>query len=199
MIPLERARFIASLGFALCAASASIAACAKRGEPTSAHKSVTAVPSGEVVDEKLLAYLSAARSLHHEADIFEDKNDVRGAIGTLERLLARPMPTKGPEVDEVVADTHARLGELRASLGDFDAAEKDVQLGLDAMPNISYFRGHLLEVRGIIEESRAKSLAAKGDSSGASKARDNAMKAYEDAIAVQDEVIKRGAHDGGAP
>ena len=42
-------------------------------------------------------------------------------------------------------------------------------------------------------------LAAKGDADGGSKARERAMKAYEEAIAVQDEVIRRGTADGGKP
>jgi tetratricopeptide (TPR) repeat protein len=174
-----------------------VTACAKRDRPGAPKSSVSGVSSEIVVDEALLAYLSTARSLHHEADLFEDKNDIPGAIGALERLLAKTPPRRAPEVDEVLADTHARLGELRAELGEFDAGQKDVELGLAAAPSISYFRGHLLEVRGLIEEKRGKALAAKGDTAGATKAKELAMKAYEEAIAVQDQVIERGTRDGG--
>jgi tetratricopeptide (TPR) repeat protein len=176
-------------------------ACAKdanRVKPVG-EKSATPSSSEVVVDESLLAYLSQARSLHHEADLYEDKKDIPNAIGALERLLAKKPPKPGPEVDEVIADTHARLGELRSQLDDFDAAAKDVEQGLSFTPAISYFRGHLLEVRGLIEERRGKALAAKGDTSGASKAKEAAMKAYEEAITIQDEVIKRGTPDGGTP
>ena len=175
-----------------------LVACAKRDRPSGPRPNASAVPSELVIDEALLAYLSKARSLHHEADLFEDKGDLPGAIAALERLLAVPPPRRAPEADEVIADTRARLGELRAELGDFDAGQKDVELGLAAAPAISYFRGHLLEVRGLIEEKRGKALAAKGDTVGASKAKELAMKAYEEAIAVQDQVIDRGTRDGGA-
>ena len=152
-----------------------------------------------VIDDALLAYLSGARVLHHQADIKEDEGDVRGAVAELERLVAKPPPHAAPEVDEVLADTRARLGELRAGLGDFDLGARDVERGLALAPNASYFRGHLLEVRGLLEEKRAKSLAAKGDAAGAARAREAAKAAYEQSIAVQDEVIRKGTADGGAP
>jgi tetratricopeptide (TPR) repeat protein len=198
----RRARFIPYLSilFAVLTIFVSlvIVSCAKRGDrPGGPRSSASGAPSEVVIDEALLAYLSKARALHHEADLFEDKQDLPGAVAALERLLAVPPPRRAPEVDEVIADTRARLGELRADLGDFDAGQKDVELGLASAPNVSYFRGHLLEVRGLIEEKRGKALAAKGDMEGASKAKELAMKAYEEAIAVQDEVIQRGATDGG--
>lgn len=175
-------------------------ACAKRGKigPDGNRTTTSAAPSA-VVDESLLAYLSSARSLHHEADLYEDKGDVKGAIGALERLLAIVPGKPGPEVDEVLADTRARLAELRAQLGDFDSALEDVAVGLKVAPQVSYFRGHLLEVKGLVLEKRAKALADKGDVEGSKKAKDEAMTAFEDAVAVQGEVIKRGAADGGVP
>lgn len=157
-----------------------------------------AAPYGEPIDEVLLAYLSTARSLHHEADLAEDAGDIKSAIAALDRLLAKPEPRKAPEIDEVVADTHARLADLRSKSGDFQLATKHVDQGLGRAPNVSYFRGHLLEVRGLVEERLAKDLTAKGDAPGAAAARDRAMKAYEEAIAIQDEVIKKGTNaDGG--
>jgi tetratricopeptide (TPR) repeat protein len=176
----------------------SFAACAKQRRSNGPTPSVSNV-NQEVVDDVLLAYLSNARSLHHEADMQEDAGNLTGAIATLQRLLDKPAPGKSPEVDEVLADTHARIGELRAQVGDFDAAEKDIDVGLGLAPDISYFRGHLLEVRGVIEEKRSKSLADKGDVVGAAKAKEAAMAAYEAAIGVQDEVIRRGTADGGTP
>ncbi len=166
--------------------------------PACAKKERSGSMQEGAIDEVLLAYLSIARSLHHEADLKEDASDVPGAISALERLLAKPRPRSAPEIDEVVADTHARLGDLRSRLGEFDAAAAHVGHGLSATPGTSYFRGHLLEVRGMIEERRAKSLADKGDTTGAAAAKANAMKAYEEAIAVQDEVIKKATADGGA-
>jgi len=158
------------------------------------------VGSSDAVDDVLLAYLSNARSFHHEADMAEDGGDPQKAVAALERLLAKPEPRKAPEIDEVVADTHARVAELKSRLGQFDAAAKHVDDGLLRATSTSYFRGHLFEVRGLIEERRAKDLAAKGDTAGAAAAKERAMKAYEEAIAVQDEVIKKGTaanRDGG--
>jgi tetratricopeptide (TPR) repeat protein len=148
--------------------------------------------AGEVIDEPLMAWLSSTRALHHEADIQEDKGELPAAIATLERLLAKAPPRKSPESDEVLADTRARLGDLRSRQGDFDAAMRDVDAGLGLVPKLSYYAGHLLEVRGVIEQRRSDALLAKGDADGGSKARERAMKAYEEAIAVQDEVIRRG-------
>jgi hypothetical protein len=151
-----------------------------------------------VVDEVLLAYLSAARALHHEADLAEDEDDPRRAIAALDRLLARPKPRSAPEIEEVVADTRARLADLRSRVGEFDLASKDVDEGLRVATRVSYFRGHLFEVRGLVEERRAKALAQAGDGAGAARARELAMKAYEEAIAIQDQVIQRGTRaDGG--
>jgi tetratricopeptide (TPR) repeat protein len=154
-------------------------------------------PYGEPVDDVLLAYLSTARVLHHEADIAEDAGDLNGAIEALERLLAKAEPRKAPEIDEVIADTHARLADLRSRTADFTLATKHIDNGLSRATATSYFRGHLFEVRGLVEERLSKDLAAKGDTPGAAAAKDRAMKAYEEAIAIQDEVIKRGTADGG--
>jgi tetratricopeptide (TPR) repeat protein len=155
-------------------------------------------PYGEALDEVVLAYLSNARSLHHEADLAEDAGDNKGAIAALDRLLAKPEPRQAPEIDEVIADTHARLADLRSKSGDFQLATKHVDQGLARAQRVSYFCGHLLEVRGLVEERLSKDLALKGDAPGAAAAKDRAMKAYEDAIVIQDEVIKKGTTDGGS-
>lgn len=174
------------LALALAVALPSVG-CAKQGRPESG-----------AVDESLMAWLSSARALHHEADMAEDAGDIDGAIKPLDRLLTRPTPRKAPEIDEVLEDTRARLADLRSRKGDFDAAAKDAEQGLALATAVSYYRGHLLEVRGLVEERRAKALLAKGDTAAAAKAKDLAMKSYEEAIAVQDEVIKRGTNDGGS-
>ncbi len=176
--------------FALACSLAGAAGCAKR-------ESARGV-AGEVVDEPLLAWLSSTRALHHEADIQEDQGQLGGAIATLERLLAKAPPRKTPESDEVMADTRARLGDLRSRQGDFDAAMRDVDAGIALVPKVSYYAGHLLEVRGMIEQRRGDALVAKGDADGGSKAKERAMKAYEEAISVQDEVIRRGTTGGDA-
>lgn len=147
------------------------------------------------VDEVLLAWLSSARAIHHEADMQEDQNDLKGALVSLERLLNKPKPRPAPEIDEVLSDTRARMADIRSRIGDFDGAQKDVEAGLVLSSTVSYYRGHLLEVRGLVEERRSKALALKGDVDGAAKARQAAMKAYEEAISVQEEFIKKSGED----
>ena len=168
-----------------------LSACAKddRGARPSACAETSAAP---VVDVALLAFLSKARALHHEADVAEAENDPGRAIAALDRILTTPVakPTP-PEADEVLADTLARLAELRAARGDFDLAVKDVTRGLEHAGAPTYFRGHLYEVLGLVEEKRAAALTKAGDAPGAKEARKRALDASESAVKIQDEVIKR--------
>jgi tetratricopeptide (TPR) repeat protein len=145
-----------------------------------------------VVDPTLLAFLSKARAAHHEADLAEEQGDRPRAIRALVRIVEGPRPggdTPTPEVAEVVADTRARLADLRSAAGDFDRARADVDEGLRLAPAVTHFRGHLVEVRGLVEERRSRALKEKGDEAGATKARDEALKAFEEAIEIQDQVI----------
>lgn len=152
------------------------------------------------VDVALVAWLSKARSVHHLADLAEDENDLAGALASLDRLATGELPPGGPtapEVDEVLADTLARVAELRARLGAFDEAERALVSGLEHAREPSYFRGHLLEVRGLLHERRAKALAATGDATGAERERAAAAQASLEAIAIQEQVIRRATADAG--
>jgi hypothetical protein len=143
-----------------------------------------------------MAFLSAARALHHEADLRERADDPAGAIAALERLVALPAP-HAVEVDEVLADARARLAQLRLARGDVDGAERDVQAGLQRVQGPTYFRGHLLEVEGLVQEQRAAALADAGRSDEAAKARAHAVSLLEEAVHVQEQVIDRTLADGG--
>ena len=146
--------------------------------------------SARPVDNKLMAWLSKARTLHHLADLGETDGGVDRAIAPLEQLVSGPTPPgPSPEVDEVLADTFARLAELRARRGELDRAEADVAKGLERAPGRTYFRGHLLEVRGLIYEKLSESLAKAGKSVQAEEARQKAMRASLEAVRLQDEVI----------
>lgn len=150
--------------------------------------------TGAVVDPPLLAFLSLARSAHHKADIREESGDLGGAIAELDAIVRTPPPSgkeHAPEIREVLADTRARLAELKSRSGAFDEAEKDVQRGLELVREPSYFRGHLFEVRGALEEARAKALEKSGDSASAKAARERALEAYEEAMKIQSGVIDR--------
>jgi len=153
------------------------------------------------VDASLFSFLSKARSVHHLADLSLEVGDRAGAIAHLEQLSTGPRPASSPEVLEVLADTHARLADLRSQGGQFDAAELEIQRGLLLAERPTHFRGHLFEVRGLVEERRMQSLREAGDTAGAERARKLALDAFEAAIEVQDEVIRAalGAEPGAAP
>jgi hypothetical protein len=157
-----------------------------------AQKTCDDTASSTPVDPVLMSFLGSARAAHHLADGREEKGDLAGAEAALGSLLSGPLPPKkdAAEVREVLADTRARLADFRSRRDDFDAALGDVQKGLELVPEQSYFRGHLFETRGLIEERRTKALTASGDSVGAAQARERALAAFEEAMRIQQAVIK---------
>lgn len=158
-------------------------------------------PSTRVVDQTLLAFLSKARSAHHVADQAEAKEDRSAALRALNGVVDGPLPASSPEVDEVLSDTHARIADLLSQAGRFDQAEAAITQGLGRAKAATYFRGHLLEVRGLVEERREKALRASGRGQEADQARERSMAAYEEAMKVQAEVIGAAAPavSGAAP
>jgi hypothetical protein len=179
---------------AVAALSLGLAACRSEGATTAGCPS--AQPAAPAIDEAVMAFLSAARALHHEADIRERSGDVQGAIAPLEKLVAMPAP-RAVEVQEVLADAHARLAELRLERQDIEGATRDVEAGLLLVQGPTYFRGHLLEVEGRIEEARASSLADAGRADQAGQAKTRAVSLLEQAVHVQEQVIDRALADGG--
>jgi hypothetical protein len=166
-----------------------VAACARRAPDACADD------QGRPIGTALLAFLSRSRAAHHRADAREEQRDFNGAETELKAVVDGPKPPcpNAAEVREVLADTRARLGELKSQHGDFDGAATDVEQGLTLVPESSYFRGHLLEVRGLVEERRGKSLAAAGDAAGAKAAEDRALAAFQEAMRIQATVIEESA------
>jgi tetratricopeptide (TPR) repeat protein len=163
--------------------------------------------NAKAVDQALMAWLSKARTLHHLADLAEGDEQagdagaasIDKAIAPLDQLVTGAVPTGNPpEVREVLADTYARLAELRARRGDFERADKDVRIGLGYAPDNTYFRGHLLEVRGLIYDRLSQNLEKAGRSEEAKAARQKAMQASFEAVRLQDEVIKSTLGDAGS-
>jgi hypothetical protein len=154
--------------------------------------------AGAPIDPALLAFLSRARAAHHAADAHEAKNDLLAAGKEIEEVVNGALPPRSdaPEVREVLADSLARLAELGARRGDFAGAERSIERGLGLVPQASYFRGHLVEVRGLVEEQRSKALAASGDAEGAARARERALAAFQEAMQIQNAVIERAAPAG---
>ncbi|MEO7033712.1 MAG: hypothetical protein ABI548_07520 [Polyangiaceae bacterium] len=182
---------VACVALALAAA---LAACS-RAEPAAAR--CTQEDAGTPVDPLLLAFLSRARAAHHLADAHESAGDLNAALRPLADLVAGPLPhVRGgelaPEVREVLADTRARLADLRSRLGAFDLAINDAHAGLEQARDPNYFRGHLLETEGLVEERRAKALDA-SNPSAAGAARQRAIALLEQAMTVQSGVIESAA------
>jgi hypothetical protein len=161
------------------------------------------VDAGTPIDLDVMAYLSEARAIHHDANLHEASNDDKGAIISLEKLTkaSRPHPDKTiPEVEDVLADTYARTAEIRLRDGDIDGAARDVKEGTAHAQADTYFRGHLLEVGGIIEEARAANLSDAGKTVDADAAKKRALDFLRQAVAIQDEVIRSSLPaDGGTP
>jgi hypothetical protein len=182
------------LVLAIVGAGLTAGAC-REGEGTTSG-CPSAEPAAPPIDPAVMAFLSAARALHHEADLKQRDGDSTGAVTALERLVVAPAP-RAVEVDEVLADAHARLAELRLQRGDLAGAERDVQSGLGHVQGATYFRGHLLEVEGLVEETRASALADAGQPTEAAQARNKAMSLLEEAVHVQQQVIEHALADGG--
>jgi len=152
------------------------------------------------VDTVLMAYLSKARVVHHEVDLLEQDDRLAEAVAKLQELAGAAAPGGGtlPEVQEVLADTFARLADLQSRTGRYDDAARSIEDGLKRAPAGSYFEGHLYEVRGVSEQRRADFLATRGDVAAARAAREAAMKAFERALEIQDQVVSRALQgDGG--
>jgi hypothetical protein len=196
-VMLEKKLAPAALVGMLTLATSAGLGCSRSREDATATTAPSALCSCEgtrpamLVDQALVAFLSKARAAHLQADALE-ADDAGAAILALETVVKGPLPPgRAPEVDEVVADTRARLAELRARAGAFDAARADIQDGLKHVPDISYFRGHLYEVLGFVEENEATAKAKAGDEAGAAAAKKRAVAASQEAVAIQDEVIQR--------
>jgi hypothetical protein len=174
-----------------------LAGCAKTRAYETSEKSCPC-ESPEAIDSALMAWLSKARTLHHLADLAESEGSTEKAEAPLEQLVTGAKPTGNPpEMTEVLADTYARLAELRAQRGDFAQAERDLDLGLTYAPGKTYFRGHLLEVRGLVYQKQSQALEKAGHLAEAQQARGEASRASLEAVRLQDEVIKSSLGDAG--
>jgi hypothetical protein len=155
---------------------------------SAAADSACACAGATVVDPTLLAFLSKARAAHHRADLTEEDGDLDLAIAALEPVVTPPRPA-APEAVEVVADTYARLADLKSDLGNFDPALRDVDAGLLLASRPTHFRGHLFEVKGVVLERRYRALDAAGETAAAAAVKAQALEAFKSAIDVQDQVI----------
>jgi len=185
---MKRAR--SALLFAAALGAPLATGCSKEDQTLTACPELDA---GRPIDPVLLAFLGRARSAHHAADAYEERGDLAAATKTLADVVAGPVPGGArppPEAREVIADTRARMADLESKVGKFDEALREVERGLERVPETSYFRGHLFEVRGLIEERRQKALEERGDRAAADQARQRALQAFEESMRIQSEVIR---------
>jgi hypothetical protein len=178
----------------LTALVVALSAGCKRSEAPPSPPSCPELDAGTPVDPTLLAFLSRARSAHHLADSHEQAKDMKAAVEVLELLLRGPVPggdKPGPEAREVLADTRARVANLQSELGNFEAAMEHVEVGLKLVPADSYFRGHLYEVRGLVEERRSNQLREAGKTRDSDDAKQRALAAFEEAMKIQERVIQQ--------
>ncbi len=165
-----------------------------------ADRSCGAEAAGAPVDPALLAFLSRARAAHHLADAQEEQHP-RQALTTLRAVLDGPLPgrpeTRPAEVLEVLADTSARVADLQSQAQDYDAAVRSITKALPWVPEPSYFRGHLFEVLGIVEERRARALTQSGNAPAAEEAKNRALSAFEQSMSIQAEVIRTSSVNAG--
>lgn len=183
-------------GAGAAAVIAALAAVQCTREATAGSTSDCACAGQAIVDGPLLAFLSRARTAHHQADLTQEDGDLDLAVAALERVVTGPRPD-APEAIEVVADTYARLADLRSDLGDFEPALRDVEAGLALTARPTHFRGHLLEIKGVVLERRYRALDARGETDAAARAKGEALEAFKGAIDVQDQVIDDALSDGG--
>lgn len=194
---LPRARHHVWLGFALSALCL-LGGCDRTPEPeSSAVPPCPEASAGMPVDKVLVAFLGKARAAHHSADLLEDRKKPEAAVKVLEELLSAERIPERPEAQEVVADTRARLADLKSALGRFDDATREVDAGMALVKGTTYYRGHLLEMRGLVHERRAKQLRTQGDLDAAKAAEDAALEAFEESMRVQQQVIDQTLPDAG--
>lgn len=191
---------VAGLSLLVLVVSFGLAGCSEQQEPP-----VPDTLPSSVVNQPLYAFVSKARSAHHQADLAEQSGDRKQAIKSMGTITQGARPKLTPEVVEVLADAYARSGDLWAKEGDFDAGVREVDAGLALATTPTHFRGHLFEVKGLIEERRSQALRAKGQEAEADAAKERAIEAFQKAIEIQEQVIERalgggdGVDGGGAP
>jgi tetratricopeptide (TPR) repeat protein len=180
-----------ALGLCSCSRGADDArpACVEPSPERSAAPASSA--NANALDDDVVAFLSAARALHHSANVEEEEGRLEAAEAAMMRLVALPAPSRAaPEVDEVLADAFARLADLRLRRGARREARDAIARGLEHAAAPTYFRGHLIELRGVVEEEEARALGDAGQNAEATSARRRALTDFEEAVRIQEGVIR---------
>ncbi len=184
-----------------CAMLALAAGCSRAdGEATPAPTVCAPFEGGTPVAPELLAFLSRARSAHHAADLHEENKNPEKAVAVLRKIVDEPAFSSPPiEAREVFADTHARIADLESQSERFDPADESIDAGLEMAREVTFFRGHLYEIKGLVEERRAASLRKNGNEAAANVSTERALEAFEQSMDIQARVIKNALADAGGP
>lgn len=156
-------------------------------------------PSGEQgpsLDEATMALLSAARALHHEADVYESSNDYVAAQRTVQRVLALRAPSAVREVEDVRVDAFGRVAELALRNNEAQTALDRVDEGLREARRDSVLKARLLLVRGRALRALGETATAQGNADVAAARRREAIEALEQSIRMNERVLD-AALDGG--
>lgn len=154
------------------------------------------VETSPSLDEATMALLTAARALHHEADVYETSGDFAAAQRTVDRVLALRAPSSVREVEDVRIDAYGRVGELALHNRDPQTALDRVDAGLREARRESVLRARLHLVRGRALRALGDELQARGDVAGAAARRREAIDALERSIQMNERVLN-AALDGG--
>ncbi len=176
--------------FLLVTGLLSLPACRAESDTNSQEKApMTQLAEPEnALSEALMVSLSQARNHHHKADLLLREGKVDDAAASVAEVLAIPFPGDAPESEDVILDTHARLGKLRILQGQLDEALQLVDEGINSSTRQSFFLANLHTVRGEVFEARAK-LAEPG-SEAAKVATLSAIAAFDASIQINESLLK---------
>jgi tetratricopeptide (TPR) repeat protein len=154
---------------------------------------------GGLPNEATVALLGTVRALHHQADVYEHAGDYARAAAAVQRVLAQEFPAGFGEAEAVRVDAYGRLAELSLRQQRPDDALSLADTGLREARRESVLRARLLMVRGEVLSRLADRAREAQDTAGAARYRDEALRALEDSIALNQRVLRRALGDGGSP
>lgn len=147
------------------------------------------------IDEQLLAALGLAQSYQHQADELAELGELDEAIGRVRRVLTIGFPEAAPEAEDVRLDAWGRIAELQLEAGELDAADRSVNRGLAEATRVSYFKARLFNVKGRVLRQRARELRQAGEVEASRQASRAAIAAFEQSIALNQQVLGLDDHD----
>ncbi len=150
------------------------------------------------VDTEIMAFLSEARALHHQANLKEEAGDLAGrrsARWSASSRRAGRIPSARRPRSKRSSPTRTRgspssSSDRRASSR--ARADGGRRAGSSTRPEPTYFRGHLVEVAGPHRGgARRASSPTRASRDEATQAREKAIQLLEEVVKIQDQVIQR--------